>query len=248
MIRLSLIWTLCLFLAPILVVQGLLTRRRAIKLPEAIGVRSSQHVAPNILVLGDSVVAGVGVETTSQALPAKLARSMATLVGNDIAWRAVGFNGDKLQDVLANLKQQIVLGAEADLVIVNVGVNDASGLTSMTRWQMQLVALIAEVKQHFDCPLTFIGLPPVGFFPLLPHPLRFVLGVRAQMLDLSMAKIASVMPNVFYVPLELPLQAEYMAEDGYHPSAQAIELIAHEMAQRLQKEGALGRLISPRNV
>jgi lysophospholipase L1-like esterase len=236
MLKLTLLWTACLFLAPILLLQGIWTRKRALKLPEAAGSRSGGDAGPLMLVLGDSVVAGVGVATTSEALPAQLAAALTRKTGTAYRWRALGSNGHRLQDVLLTLQQIQFLEEKPDLIVINVGVNDVSKLTSLTRWQLQLTTLVSEVKQKFSAPLILLGLPPMHVFPLLPQPLRFALGVRAKMLDHSLQKIAGLLPGVFFVSTELPMQAEFMAVDGYHPSAAGVARWCDGLSDEIQRQ------------
>lgn len=239
MIKLSLLWTLCLFLSPILVLQGVWTRRRAMKLPEASGPRSGGEQGDLILVLGDSVVAGVGVENTGDAMPAQLTAAITHNAGRPFTWRAIGTNGHRLQDVLQNLDQLRFLEEKPAMLVVNVGVNDVSHLTSLTRWQLQLTTLVSRVKQEIDVPLVLLGLPPMHGFPLLPQPLRFALGVRAKMLDSSLKKISDLLPEVYFLQADLPLEPRFMAIDGYHPSKAGVEEWTKTLADQLVTQGAL---------
>ena len=125
-----------------LLVQGVLTRRGAMKLPEAAGARegiteegATKEGATKttgdgglVVVLGDSVVAGVGVETTSEAMPARLVENLSEFSGQPMRWRAMGANGHRLEDVLQLLPQLKFLDQKPELLIINVGVNDVSGL------------------------------------------------------------------------------------------------------------------------
>ncbi len=233
MIKLSLLWTLCLFLSPLLVAQGFWTRRRALKMPEAAGARASDVTGDLILVLGDSVVAGVGVEHMTDSLAAQLCAAVSGNTGKPFGWRAIGTNGHRLQDVLDNLGQISQLEVKPSLIVINVGVNDVSHLTSLTRWQLQLTSLVSRAKQDLKVPLVLLGLPPMHAFPLLPQPLRFALGVRAKMLDASLERIAGLLTDVYFLPAELPLEPRFMAEDGYHPSRDGVAKWCETLAAQL---------------
>ena len=239
MLKLSLLWTCCLSLLPFLLVQGMLTRRGAIKMPEAFGPREGGETGDLIVVLGDSVVAGVGVETTEQALPYKLCQAVSEQANKPFQWRAFGTNGDRLENVLERLPTLAFLDQKPAILVVNVGVNDVAKLTSMARWQLQLMSLVSEVKQKFNVTLILLGLPPMHAFPLLPQPLRFTLGVRAMMLDKSLERIAEILPDVHHLKTELSFDPQHMAEDGYHPSAPAIDVWTESLAQQLQNRDLL---------
>ncbi len=236
MLKLSILWTGCLFLFPFILIQGLLVRRRAMRLPEAAGSKDGGDTGDLMVVLGDSVVVGVGVENMQEALPARLAQQLSAKAGRAFSWRAIGANGDRLSDVLLNVPKLAFLDQKPSLIVVNVGVNDVSRLTSMTRWQLQLTTLVSEVKQKYGVPLVLLGLPPMHAFPLLPQPLRFALGIRARMLDLSLKRIASLLSGVYYLSAELPLNEEFMAVDGYHPSASGVEQWTRELVSALDEE------------
>jgi hypothetical protein len=236
MVRLSLLWTLCLFLSPLLVLQGLWVRRTAERLPEAVGSHAGGEGEYRILVMGDSVVAGVGVKETKDALPARLSQQISALRAKGVSWRSFGHNGDQLRDMLRRLP---MIEGPAELVVVNIGVNDVTGLTSMMRWQLELTSLVAELTQRFRAPIVFLGLPPVHSFPLLPQPLRFALGVRARMLDHSLKRVGELVPSVTYIATDLPLDTADMAEDGYHPSVAIIDAWVLKIAARIQQENLI---------
>lgn len=233
MLKLSLLWTLCLFLAPLLLLQGFWVRRTALRMPEAVGPRRGGDGDLRLLVIGDSVVAGVGVSDTKDALPAQLAVQIANLHSGGVNWQAIGHNGDRIRDLLTRLP---LAQAPADLVIVNIGVNDVSHLTSMMRWQLDLAALVGELTQRFHAPIVLLGLPPMHGFPLLPQPLRFALGVRARMLDHSLKHVGKLLPKVIYIATDLPVGVAEMAADGYHPSAAIVALWARQISETLKAE------------
>jgi lysophospholipase L1-like esterase len=232
-IRLSLLWTLCLFLAPLLLVQGVYVRRRAVRLDEAVGPKQVTAGSYRMLVLGDSIVVGVGVKNTDDALPSQLANRLSELRGERISWRAEGRNGDRIRDLVQRLH---LSDGVADLVVINVGVNDVSHLTSMTRWQLELTSLVGELLKRFRGPIVLLGLPPMHAFALLPQPLRFALGVRAQMLDYSLSLVGRLLSRVTYVPTALSLDPVYMSEDGYHPSAEGVKVWAAKIVEALDQE------------
>ncbi len=212
-------------------------RRRIEKLPD--GLPPHQGIAGNgenqlsIIGVGDSVIAGVGVETLEQSLTAKVAEELAKTTGCPVHWSAFGSNGDQACDLTKKIQQ--FPREKVDAVIVSIGVNDVSGLTSVTRWQIEITLMIAELKNHFRAPIVFMGLPPMGRFPGLPQPLRFALGTRAAMLDLILKNAALVVPGVYWS--DSSLEGAPVASDGYHPGEIACEMVAAQIvANCLMKE------------
>lgn len=241
MIRLALMWTLCLFLLPVLTIQVWWARLRILRLPEAdppdqgcFGAGEAQEdTFVSILGLGDSVIAGVGCRTLSEAVTAQLAKAIHGATGKETRWKACGRNGDRLADVLSTLSQ-ISLEKTQDIVLVSVGVNDVTRLTSLLKWQLLVTRLVADLKEKFSCKIIFLAVPPMNLFTGLPQPLRFTLGVRAAMLDLSLKRVGELLDYVVWVPSDVEESADMLAEDGYHPSPLACEKMAQNIVRRLQ--------------
>ena len=88
-------------LSPVLLIQGSWVRARTQRLPEADGPREGRCGTGPLLrmtALGDSIIAGVGVPSTAQALPARLAEALAARLGRDVWWDSKGRNGARTRD------------------------------------------------------------------------------------------------------------------------------------------------------
>jgi lysophospholipase L1-like esterase len=226
-----------LFLFPLLLLQGMWVRRRIEKLPDGKpphhGIAGAHEKELRIIGVGDSVIAGVGVDTLAQSLTAKVAEELADATKSTVHWSAFGSNGDKARDLIGKIGE--LPNEKVDAVIVSIGVNDVSGLTLITRWQFEITTMIAVLKDYFHAPIVFMGLPPMGKFPALPQPLRFALGTRAAMLDLMLKNAALVVPGVQWSNSNL--EEAPVASDGYHPNEVACEMIAREIVSNcLRKE------------
>lgn len=217
-----------LALAPLLLWQGARVRRQALRLPEAAGPRQGlaghRADAPpglNLLVVGDSSAAGVGVATQAQALAAPLAAALAARLRVPVGWQLVATSGHGAADALRALRDAPDL-RPADLMLVVLGVNDAVAMTPTRRWLGTLDALHALAVERAGVRLCWhSALPPMGRFPLLPQPLRWVLGHEAARLDDALRGHLQGDPDRRWVGLPpLPpgaLPAGWMAADGYHP-------------------------------
>ena len=60
-------------------------------------------------------------------------------------------------------------------------------------------------------------LPPMHRFPLLPEPLRRVMGGDARRHDAALARWAATRSDVSHAAFALELDAAGMASDGFHP-------------------------------
>ncbi len=220
-----------------MLVQGIWTRHSIEKLPEARspneGIADGEGQPIHIIGIGDSVIAGVGVESLSESLTACVAGKLSSKMNRSVSWAAYGCNGDRARNLIAKVAH--LSNEEVDQVLVSIGVNDVSSVTSVTRWHLEINALIDELKQHFGAPIVFMGLPPMGAFPGLPQPLRFVLGVRAAMLDQILMNVTQKHDDVFWsdtfsrMDFRNPMKV-LVARDGYHPDKQACEISAKKIA------------------
>ncbi len=237
LLQLSLLWTLSLLLFPLLIMQGVYTRRTALRLEDAAEPSSGAcdgSAPPLTLVgLGDSVIAGTGIGRHANALTAQCARQLADKTGCEVSWQARGENGDRLADLILKLTNSPL--PRADVLLVSIGVNDVSGLTGILRWQMQLTELLPLLKMARAKCIVLLGVPPMEYFTALPQPLRWVLGIRAAMLDKGLHQLAELIEEVHCLDVSLMFDAEHLAEDGYHPNEVAVRGIADEVTEHIRE-------------
>lgn len=224
---------------PLSALQGLWLRLTAIRLPEASGDRSGisgQGPKLHLLAMGDSIIAGVGTGTMERSLPVQFARLLAKDRACSVHWRIEGANGAnilQLRQRISGLNQEL----QADMILISIGVNNVTGLSSTRQWRIQFQALVTELNSRWpQARVIFAGLPPMGKFPLPPQPLRFMLGQRAELLDTIAVRVISRQVNMLHIPTDLdPLQQEF-CEDGFHPSADACGFWAEQLVLRLKSD------------
>ena len=226
-------------LLPLSAVQGLWLRRTAVRLPEATGARSGisgQGQTFHLLAMGDSIIAGVGTGTMEHSLPVQFADALAKIRQCSVQWFVEGANGADISD-LRHAIRQLHRTQQADVILISIGVNDVTGLSSTRYWRFQFEQLVTELREKWpQARVIFAGLPPMGQFPLPPQPLRFTLGHRAARLDDIAADIISLQAGMLHIPTDInPLTQEF-CEDGFHPSAESCANWASVLAQRFEAD------------
>lgn len=224
---------LCL---PLATLQGLRLKRTAIRLPEARGKRTGKcgtGEAFRLLALGDSIMAGTGTSVIEQSFPVQFSNALADRFQYSVHWQIEGKNGLDI----SQLRQRLTTmqpDEEVDMVVISIGVNDVTGLRRKKSWRVQLHALVVELRLMWPAAkIVFLGLPPMGSFPLPPQPLRFALGKRAAALDGITADVISLHDNMLHIPsFADPDQLEF-CEDGFHPSANGCHNWARTLAQSI---------------
>ena len=230
-----------LVLSPLLIAQAVATRRRAPVLPEAAGDRRVVGDGPvlRLLIVGDSSGAGVGVPTQETALSGHLTRTLAMQARVQVRWRLLAKTGITSAQALDLVRRE--RPAPADVAVAVVGVNDVIDQVPSHRAVQHRAALADWLIEHAQVKhVAFAPLPPVHQFPLLPQPLRWVMGRDARRHDEAMARWAATRSDVSHVPIDLSLDASCMASDGFHPGEPVYracgEALARHIATRKTQE------------
>lgn len=222
-------------LAPVLLLQGMWVKARTPRLPEAIGPREGRIGEGRVFrltALGDSIIAGVGVSLSEEALPAQLAAALARKLQRCVQWTSQGRNGARTRDLLA--WEDGAHWREADLLVISNGLNDVTSLMSMQPWLAEKLSLYARLRELAPTALIAqLGLPPLGHFPALPQPLRWVMGQRARAFDERLEGQMASLPGMIYLPFRAAPDASLFAADGYHPGPEAVAIWAASLAQDL---------------
>jgi lysophospholipase L1-like esterase len=225
-------------LAPVLAVQGVRVRRGTPRLPGASGPTEGTAAGTGprlrLLVFGESTVDGVGAADHEEALTGQLAAAVAAVTGRQVRWRAAGRTGADARLLRERLLDRAT-AEPADVVVIALGVNDTLALHSPGRYRRDLLRLVIALRRRLGpVPIVLAGVPPMERFPVLPQPLRAVLGLRAHALDAAAAALA-VLPGVRHAPMPLDeIPPDAFAADGFHPGPTAYRIWASQLARHVQ--------------
>jgi lysophospholipase L1-like esterase len=229
-------WAAALPLLPLALPMAVRTRRTALRLAPAAGVREGV-AGPELLgepfrllLLGESTVAGVGASCLDFALAGRLASALAARLQRPVAWCAAGENGITAGEACERL---LPLAAEQDydLVTLVFGVNDTTHFSSSQRWLGALEHLIEHFRGR-GAQVVCTAVPPLQYFTALPWLLRQLLGWRAALLDRQLSALA-LRQGAGYCGVSLEMQPQFLAIDGYHPSALGYRVWGEHLAEWL---------------
>ena len=227
-------------LFPVFLSQAFALRRHALQLSPAVGPREGRigRGAPlRFLAVGDSIIAGVGARRIQQSTVGHVARFMSGRLSREINWRAAGIIGagarSVRRDVVPALPPQ-----PFDAILVSVGVNDVLKLERSGRFRRQLLKLLHELRAHSpQAVIAYLGLPPLGDFPKLRRPLRWIVGYRVRKFDAVARAALTRMPDVVHIPVRFSPRLDMFSNDGLHPSETSqrrlAKIIAGALAPRL---------------
>ena len=190
------------------------------------------------VVMGDSTSVGQG---------AQYANSIATLSAERLATEHrvtlinVGVSGARAKDVLG---EQTPKATEhrPDVVLLSVGANDVTHLTSLNNFETSLRVIVAKLKENnSDVKIIVTGSPDMGSISRFPWPARQIAGLRTTQInrivtsivednELIFAQIAAETGSSFRNDPNL------FASDKFHPNARGYALWAEVINKAIQAE------------
>lgn len=202
-------------------------------MPEAAGPRKmslgkKEGSRLNLLYLGESPAAGVGIQDINDAVSARVAHNLTEI--SQIDWQLLAQNGITVKELL--IKLQNTKTHTPDISIITMGVNDCTNLTSCKEWQIHINGLINELKYRGSRHIFFTAVPPLQHFPLLPTPLNWLMGHRANILNTLLKKI-SHQHQIIFLPFSAQLTPDLIGIDGYHPNEKGAELWANSISRQI---------------
>ncbi|MFN4316666.1 SGNH/GDSL hydrolase family protein [Acinetobacter parvus] len=220
--------------SPVLFAQGLYTLlsvsgRLAEPLGERKGIVGHAKSKPlRILVTGDSAAAGVGVDQQTDALAGQVVHHLQDSFYCE--WELHAKSGFTSKDIYQYL--EILPQSTFDIAVVSIGANDVTKPLLLSQWNKRMDALHQILKYKFAVKyVIYTSLPPMHLFPAIPKPLRHFLGQTAQQLNHVLNKKFAQQPDSTVLTIDIPFDAEFMASDGYHPSAAGYRIWAATVAE-----------------
>jgi lysophospholipase L1-like esterase len=235
-------------------IQGKRIRASVPRLPPAkgasgyIGAGKAQPL--RLITLGESTIAGIGVETHAEGFSGTLARALADQLGKPVEWKVYAKSGYTAERVTEKLVPQIT-ETNIDLIVIGLGGNDAFHLNSPWRWRRSIRELIAALRQRFpETPVLFANMPPIKSFPAFTPLIKRVVGSHVEWLGQALGHVVQPLPNVFYYARVITLEdwrdrlgvsappADFFS-DGVHPSALTYQVWAQDVAGYIRRLGIL---------
>ncbi len=204
----------------------------------------------NIVVLGDSTTAGVGVSRPEDSLPYLLARRVADSETRSVRVVSRGWAGARVGDLPRNQVPNATAPnrpnhrgpflPSADIVAVVIGSNDATHRTPPNRYRADLRAALEEIrKQAPNARMVLAGIPAFrGALPAL-EPLIFLADQYGRLLRpisrAEAARIGAAYADLYaHVPALIAGRRDVLSSDQFHPSAVGYDAWAEVIFQALQ--------------
>ena len=216
--------------APWLLFQGLRIKRKALILPEAVGLRdgcSGKGSDLRVLIVGDSSGAGVGVSDQKDALSGQLVAALEKT--HRVSWKLVAKTGATTKSTTALLGS----GPDTayDVAVLALGANDVVRLLFVSWWCANQSQLRNQLHARFKVRKIFVtAVPPLQNFPALPSLLQWILGAQAARMNDALQEDIANEADTYLVTIDLPFTLGAMVSEGFHPSARTCALWGQSMA------------------
>jgi lysophospholipase L1-like esterase len=141
---------------PLMYIQGMIVRKYAAELPEAVGPRAGvigQGKPLRVLVLGDSSAAGVGVQTQDEAIAGQLASQLADKF--QVSWKLLAKTGATTKSHTQALLEQVE--GKFDAAMICLGVNDVTHGVNLKVWLKQQARLYDILQSHFGVKDIYVS-------------------------------------------------------------------------------------------
>ena len=241
---------LALPLLPILYFQGQKIRKNVPNLPEAKNpngyIKTASEKTLKMLVIGESTIAGVGVDFHENGFTGALATELSNKTKHSILWRVYAKSGYTAKMVRKKIIPSIE-DSNADLIVIGLGGNDAFKLNSPDVWTLQINLLIKTLKRKFPkTPIYFTNMPPIKQFPAFTKTIQFVNGNLIELLGKKLNTLVGKKENVYYnneiIELKtwqdrynLNANIDMFFSDGVHPSKITYQTWGKDMANFIMK-------------
>jgi lysophospholipase L1-like esterase len=211
-------------LAPMLYLQGRITRWKVGVLPDASGERRGKYGdgddTARLFVIGESTVAGLGARDHTRALAGQFAECLSRHIDRAVEWDVLGKNGVTARKTIDELLPQMP-DEKFDYILVGVGGNDVMRLSSPRKWRRDMLELVGTLRDRNPDAVIFISnCPMIIMSPVIPQPTKALLWWLSQMHDANIREFTHEMDRVFYYPQPAIVSLDGFFADGIHPSEQ----------------------------
>lgn len=175
--------------------------------------------------LGDSLTAGVGVDTINQSFPYILSQKIAKDY-HSVQLNNLGVPGALSQDVIE--KELPQLPEKADLVTLFIGINDIHTLVSQKQFEKNFNHIIDQIKKKNSNKVAVLSIPMIGRENVNIPPFNIYFNNQTQKFNKSIQKIC-LQENIIYIDLFTPTQSfknitDFYSTDHFHPSQKGYTL------------------------
>ena len=231
-------------LFPILLFQGVNVRYSTLSLANPAGRLngvSGKGPILRLLIIGDSSAMGVGTSHQEEALLGQIRKRLSQT--NTLYWSVDAKNGATTAETIDRIRKG--KKKKFDVVSVSLGVNDVTKLVPFSVWKRRFLSLIKIIELKFQADIIYIsGVPQMQYFPLLPQPLRWVVGAQANRFHRALRKIVINRAGCRFIEMNFDPDISRMSSDGFHPGPKIYAEWGRRVYIKIRKDIKLLKILS----
>ncbi len=193
-----------------------------------------------LLVLGDSLVAGLGATNQKESLPGQIGLKLAEQLDKNIHVIGIGVSGAQTDDLI---KEQVpqVKNYNPDIIVIEIGSNDATHFSHPFGIEKRTRKMIQAAKEKAPDAIILLASSGKLNTPNFLQPLRFVMQQSATNTRQGQ-KRAAKNEKVLFVDVATEISPIYDttkgagSSDTFHPSAIGYEIWARPIAKKISKQ------------
>lgn len=176
----------------------------------------------NVLLLGDSIAAGLGADSRSDTLGARVSKKLARAMHQRVRLRTLAVVGSETSDVLGQI-ENIPTDYRPDVVLLIVGGNDVTHRLPVEVSAGHLRECLERLRA-WDAPIVVGLCPDLGAIRPVPQPLRSLAGRESRRLARAQCRTARAMGahSISLGEVVGPLfidDPQMFSSDQFHPSS-----------------------------
>ena len=222
---------------PYMVFQGFYIRKKIPKLlpPEdIIGSNGNGSECIQLLTIGESTIAGIGVTSHKEGITGQLAKYLSSRIYRKINWEVFAKSGLTSKEILEKLKNESI-NISPDIIVIGTGANDGFRLNNPIFFKNNISKIVFFLKNKYpSTPIVFANLPPIYLFPVFPYLIKLFVGKTVDRYGIVLKKITAKHKNVYFDTAKIREldwkenghSPNEFFSDGVHPSKLSYQLWA----------------------
>lgn len=179
------------------------------------------------VAIGDSLSAGVGVDSYVQSFPYLFAQKISQKNTVKVNLVPSALPGARSVYVLDNLIEPAIK-KNPDIITLFIGVNDVHGNISTKEFKTNYENILQKLTKETKAKIYVINLPYIGTKDLIKTPYQYYFDMRTKKFNTVIKDLASKY-DVKYIDLyggfsEQNTNKEYYASDLFHPNEKGYAL------------------------
>jgi lysophospholipase L1-like esterase len=171
--------------------------------------------------IGDSVTAGVGVDSYVDSYPYRVAAALASSTQSGVKLVPFAIPGIRSEYVVGYFLEPVI-ASKPDIVTLLIGINDIHGNVPKKVFRKHYEEIVRRLTQETTAKIYVINLPYIGTNDLISFPYQYYFNWQTQQYNAIIKDLAEQY-SVTYIDLytshsQYSLDTKYYARDFFHPN------------------------------